>query len=211
MPFVPAANTASIDVVYSLDGQRVENTLYALRNTAWTPAQIQQLAQNVTSWAANELLPQLASSITLLRVETRDISVQNGALGIFVADVGTIGGVADESEPNNVAACVSFRTGIAGRSFRGRNYVAAIPDNAVNTNTLTNAFATAILAAYGELNATWLALTSSVHVVLSRFSGVDANGDPIPRAVGLTTPVTAYQFTDLIVDSQRGRLPGRGS
>jgi len=48
-------------------------------------------------------------------------------------------------------------------------------------------------------------------VVVSRFSGVDPDtGKPIPREAGVATPVLAPLVTDLTVDSQRRRLPGRG-
>ena len=47
-------------------------------------------------------------------------------------------------------------------------------------------------------------------VVASRFSGVDAEGDPIPRAAGITTPITTVLIVDNLVDSQRRRLSGRG-
>jgi hypothetical protein len=47
-------------------------------------------------------------------------------------------------------------------------------------------------------------------VVVSRFSGVDVNGDPIPRAAGVVNIITAVLAVDNTVDSQRRRLPHRG-
>jgi hypothetical protein len=47
-------------------------------------------------------------------------------------------------------------------------------------------------------------------VVVSRFSGVDAEGHPIPRAAGVVNIITAVLAVDNTVDSQRRRLPHRG-
>jgi hypothetical protein len=76
-------------------------------------------------------------------------------------------------------------------------------------NQIDSATAAAFVDAYSllldfgqDIGASW--------VVVSRFSGVDANGDPIPRAAGVTTPITSVLVVDNIVDSQRRRLPGRG-
>jgi len=47
-------------------------------------------------------------------------------------------------------------------------------------------------------------------VVVSRFSGVDADGHPIPRTTGVSTLVASVAIVDPVIDSQRRRLPGRG-
>jgi hypothetical protein len=48
-------------------------------------------------------------------------------------------------------------------------------------------------------------------VIASRFSGVDPDtGKPIPRTAGVTTNVITVVAADLVIDSQRRRLPGRG-
>jgi hypothetical protein len=46
---------------------------------------------------------------------------------------------------------------------------------------------------------------------VSRFSGVDEDGRPIPRVAGISTVVLSYGVTDNNLDSQRRRLAGRGA
>jgi hypothetical protein len=69
----------------------------------------------------------------------------------------------------------------------------------------------------GDILAAYVALVAAVepdgwdHVVVSRFSGVDEDGRPIPRVAGVSTVVLSYGVTDNNLDSQRRRLAGRGA
>jgi hypothetical protein len=47
-------------------------------------------------------------------------------------------------------------------------------------------------------------------VVVSRFSGVDSAGKPIPKTNGSVAFITGFGTFDAVLDSQRRRLPGRG-
>jgi len=111
--------------------------------------------------------------------------------------------------PNNVAVTVSFRTGLSGRFARGRNYVSGLSEDAVVLNTVDSAVLADIQAGYEALQDV-ASDNTSTWVVVSRFSGVDGDGVPIPRVEGVTTPITAVIIVDSIIDSQRRRLPGRG-
>jgi hypothetical protein len=46
---------------------------------------------------------------------------------------------------------------------------------------------------------------------MSRYSGVDEDGRPIPRVAGETADILSVLVVDATVDSQRRRLPGRGN
>jgi hypothetical protein len=111
--------------------------------------------------------------------------------------------------PANVSLAVSFRTAGRGRSSRGRNYFVGFVDDQVTGNVVNNSDAVDIRNAYAALIAA--AATANVSwVVVSRFSGVDADGKPIPRAAGVTSLINAVSLVDNDVDSQRRRLNGRG-
>lgn len=209
MAFVPSATEVRVQLEGKIDGQQTVNDLYFSLPGGYILSDIQSLATNLQSWFDLTFATPLSQDWSAQTVRARALNVPNG----FVVDVGAvqIGGDSGEAAPNNVAATISFRTGIAGRSFRGRNYIPAIPNHFITLNTIDTAWTNAMLAAYNLLLPGGGALPGGwIWGVLSQFSGVDAFGKPIPRTAGLFTPITNFLFVDQTVDSMRNRLPGRG-
>lgn len=208
MAFIPVPEVTEAILHFSLDGQLVENTLYFVGAGDDTIG-ANSVAGQISAWAAAQLLPLLCDDIVLDFVQANNLTTSSSATS--VAPSGESGSIVEEPVPNNVCACVSFRTGIRGRSFRGRNYVAAIPNSEVTLNTMSSTLVTNLTNAYNELLPAGGALDGLTWVVVSRFSGVDGvTGKPIPRTTGIFTLVESVLMVDAIVDSQRRRLPGRG-
>lgn len=209
MPYVPVANTVMVEIIYQWDAQTVENTLYFEMGDAPDVGQINDLLENVAGWWTNSLADQICNTIEMVEVRGTDLTTQTGPVASFVTGLPLLGGNPGEPLPANCAACVSFKTNVRGRAFRGRNYVPGLPSDEVASNHLSSGWMSATLGAYNDLPAS-VALSGFTHVVVSRYSGstiVDGKKVPTPRAAGITTPVTAYSFADDVVDSQRGRLP----
>jgi hypothetical protein len=102
-----------------------------------------------------------------------------------------------------VTFCLSLRTEASGRSFRGRKYVAGVPQTKVAGNQIVSAWAGDILTAMNDL----IAVLSALNQVLTVVSRV---ADGIDRITAVTTAVANVTYTDLNIDSQRRRLTGRG-
>lgn len=212
MAFVPVADTAHVLIRGSDVGNAAYNDLYFTQAGGWSPLNLTDVATAIRDWWEASVLPSLSDQYTLIDVVATDISTQFG----FQATVssGGVGGVATEQAPNAIAACISFRTGIRGRSFRGRNYIPAIPNAAIDVNILDAGFLTVMQTSYAELLPGGGIFPGGVPlwVVVSRFSGVDpVTHDPIPRVAGITTQIVSVGFSDNIVDSMDTRKPGRGS
>jgi len=204
MAFVPADRTAALDVIYELDGQIVENTLYYQKETTPDATDLAALVEVVTAYIKDVIIPFLDSAISLVRVVGTLIDVIEGLSYTSTTGLPASGDQTGAVLPNNVAFCISFRTSLSGRSGRGRNYVAGISSDDVVANTFDSAWATNLVAAYAGLQGVagddgW------VQVVVSR------SHDGAPRVAALVSPVTSTLSTDRTVDSQRRRLPGRGS
>lgn len=209
MPFVPVPNVLQVDVIYLLDSQRVENTLYFENADGWDLTSIAEFTATLRTYIAEELMPLLATAIQLIEIVTRLLDTASSIGFSLPVTPPVTGGESDEPTPSNVSYTVSFRTGLTGRSFRGRNYVAGLPNGKVAGNTIDSGFRTGLLAYYTGLRT--LAVDNGViWVVVSRYSGVGPGGVPIPRVTGVTTPIIAVGTFDNTVDSQRRRLPGRG-
>lgn len=215
MPFVPVPDTVAIDVVYDWDGQIVENTLY-YRKTAPTEAEVISLVETVTAYIKTEIMPLLTELISLVRVvgtllDAIDAFTYTSATGL--PEAGAILAATAKSFPGNVTMAVSFRTSVAGRSGRGRNYVPGLVDLRDGNSLLDDTYSLQVVEAWQGLR-----LVASTddweQVVVSRFSGstiVDGKKVPTPRAEGIARPVITTLLTDRTLDSQRRRLPGRGS
>lgn len=211
MPFVPVLNTALIEVRMGLDGQKVENTLYVEQDIPWTSELLNVAATTTIDWWIANYAPIVSDLVDLREVTVTDLtSATSGQVSVPAVDAS--GGFAGGSAPSNVSFCVSFRTALRGRAFRGRNYIVGVPlAQLVGVNNVLSVYANNAGAAYAQFGEDMLA--NDFHwVVVSRFSGVDPEtGNPIPRVAGVTTPVISVVTVDTTLDSQRRRLPGRGT
>lgn len=203
MPFVPVLNVFKADMRFLVTGQECQMSQYIADTTDTPGAEDLAISQVQSLWGDLRLI--FSPDVALTEIVLTDLSTQNApgrSLAISPAEGGT-NVSAGEALPNNVSLCVSFRTNLRGRSFRGRNYLPPLPEQLVDGNTVLPATVAAIVDAYEAFLAgvTGVGLT---WVVVSRFS----NG--APRVTGLATEVTSVIVTDPTVDSQRRRLPGRG-
>lgn len=211
MPFIPVANTVEVELRMTLDDQKIENTLYFESANAPVFADMALLASNIVIWWDTSIAPLLPVDVVLREVVVTDLTSATGPQYSSALDGSNAGTLGQPALPNNVTLAVSFRTALRGRSFRGRNYVPALTEGQVVNNTVnssvlldyTNAY-NAIITEVAPSDGPW------TWVIVSRYSGVDSEGKPIPRVAGVTTPVQAAVIVDATIDSMRRRLPGRG-
>jgi len=206
MTFIPVENCAHVLIQGSLFGQQVDNDLYFRHTTGPIAASdLVTLATDIGSWWTTTIVPLLNEQYTAIFARARDLTTQFG----FSSEVSlgaTAGGVTGESAPNNCTMAVSFRTAFVGRSNRGRNYVPVLTNSQVTDNTIDAGFATDIVNGYALLIAGGGATPAGwTWVVVSRFNA------GLPRVAGVFNEIFTVLTTDLIVDSQRRRLPGRGA
>lgn len=205
MPFIPVPDCVHAKIEGQVDGQTTLNNIY-FRSTigARSAADVLALANAISDWYSGSVVPLLNIAYLGRRVSVRGLT---NALG-FTAEVsmlGDDGAITGEALPNNCSMAVSFRTGLAGRSNHGRNYVPVMSDSEVNGNVIDTGFATSIVDAYSELIFPSTAIPDGwIWVVVSRFVGGE------PRTEGVFQEIMSVQVSDLIVDSMRSRLPGRG-
>lgn len=211
MPFVPVANTALVETRMTLDSQQVENTLWVEFPAAPSAADLLTLANDIDSWWEGSYAPLVSDGVQLREVVVTDMTTASSGQVSVAPAVAAFGGQSSPDLPSNASLTVSFRTALRGRSFRGRNYLVGLTEDTNTGNIVNSPFIALVIAAYEELLSGGGALSAGEWVVASRFSGVDVNGNPIPRAAGVTTPIISVVVVDNVIDSQRRRLPGRGN
>lgn len=211
MPFIAVPSTAEVELIQVLDGQQIENTLYVAQSTAWDGPALNQLCDVVADWWTTNMAPLVSDQVTLITVEATSLESATAPVGANTTGTPSVG-LGGPPVPNNCALAVSFRTALRGRSFRGRNFVAGLVEADVNRSHVDATLVGQIQDAYNAfLTAVSDAPVGGTWVVVSRFSGVDSSGHPIPRGTGIATPVTSALVVDDVIDSQRRRLPGRGN
>jgi hypothetical protein len=204
MPFIPVENTAMVEIRGLIAGQKVENTLYFEKSSAYSTADLEGIGDVIITWWQDNMAPITSSQYELREVYITDLSTDTSAAVSRVPADATFGAVGGEILPLNVSFSISFRTAFRGRSFRGRNYFCGFVLDQVDSNTVNATQVLAIRNAYfallgvaSDFGVTW--------VVVSR------HHNKAPRATGVTAPVLAVVAADNIVDSQRRRLPSRGT
>lgn len=206
MAFIPVPDVAQAQIFGRLDGQVMINDLYfATESPPITLGQLDSLALSLADWFTSTVLTFLSASYSFERVHVRDLTTQAGFISENTNGAGP-GGAGGAFVPNNVAPCISFRSSVAGRSGRGRNYIPGTPQSVVSGNNMTSGFMADMVAAYQQLLPSGgLHPDGWLWVVVSRFT-LGA-----PRPAGVANAVLSVLFTDTVVDSQRRRLPGRGA
>lgn len=203
MAFIPAPNTVMVELVYSSQGQITENTLYFYSGIQPTLQLMADLADIMADWWYNNMRPLVCNTTLLTAIKVTDLE-QQYAPGIEVpVNPPTPGALNLNQLPNNATFAVTFLTELRGRSFRGRNYINGLSEEDVQNNRVTIGWAGNVVNAYLAIIPA-LAETEWEWVVLSRYSGNQ------PRDIGVVTNVTGVKYADLVIDSQRRRLPGRG-
>ena len=204
MAFIPAPNTAMVEILYTQDNQMLENTLYFEGVAPWTELTLTQLATAINGWWVDEMQALTSNTVTLRGTKATSLESETAPSVEVPPAVTTTGSSAEQPLPNNVTIAIKFGSASRGRSGRGRNYIVGLTENVVAGNQLDAAVADLYLAAYGALSDITVP-NDAQQVIVSRFT------DNAPRVTALTSPVTSRTFADLIVDSQRRRLPGRGT
>lgn len=102
---------------------------------------------------------------------------------------------------NNVALCLTLRTALPGRSYRGRIFVPGMPSNHVVGNYADGSYVASVVSAFnGFFSLTLADKTIPLCVYSRRHNGAW-------RTSGVLTPVTQLSARDNRLDTMRRRLP----
>jgi hypothetical protein len=207
MTFVPCYDTAQVELRYTYTSQKVENTLTFLHDGAFDLDDLQALAGYFDSWWYSGLRAYQVVGTYLSEIFVRGLNEESDisySSSTYSGQQGTASGTA---LPGNVTFCVSFRTGLPGRSYRGRNYTVGLSVNYLyGPNAVSSTYRNAIVSLYSNLRHSAGYVPSDwTWVVASRYH----NG--VPRAAGVMVEITTVLAVNDYLDSMRRRLTGRGT
>jgi hypothetical protein len=204
IPFIPTIAGTKSTLNFTYNGSNVQMVLNFKWGAPATSTDRGNLNTALHTFWTNQLKPNIGDNLGLILIDTVNLdsaSAPGTQLSLGSPEYGTIAG---EDEPANAALVVTHRTGLRGRSYRGRTYVGGLHHYATNSVTSQDASnVTGIVSAFSWL-LTAANTANAVWSVLSKFSNLAA------RAQGVMTPITGLS-ADTFYDSQRRRLFGRGA
>lgn len=199
MPFIPLPDTVGIRAVFAQYGQTFTNNYYYVGDAPWSVADMTTLLTTLEGLYGASYNNAATPDTALVELVARDMSTEFGSIVSYPVNPAISGLVGGDAFPSNVALVVTLRTGLSGRSFRGRLYHGGIPVSVTTGNNVSPAYVTNVGTLYASLITPGSANNPTL-VVASRYT------NNLPRVTGLTTPVTAMQVNTQ-VDTQRRRLP----
>lgn len=204
MPFIPVPQCVELVANYIWDSQAVATVLHYQKPGVAAFADLLDLAENACADFETNIIPLMSPTVTLNSVKVIDLDTVISPTAESSFGLPANGGQSGASLPNNVACVVTKRTMFRGRSFRGRIYHFGIPETSVTGNLVSGTYVTSMLAGYNALKVITTTLGNWEMVVVSRYTNNN------PRESGIFSSVVSMD-SDGVVDSQRRRLPGRGS
>lgn len=197
--FIPFPSCCEANIQFALQGIPAEITL-GFRNTddeEYTASDLADLASVLQEYLVTPLAVLQTTAVNYVNIHMRALGSDSGAVDdLPLTNAGSASGA---GVTNQASLTVTFLTGIAGRSYRGRNYIGGLPNSQLgNLHTWGNTVLTAVLGVYEGMDE-HLAAASSSHVVLSRYL------DKVPRETGHAQDVIGYRPNSLVA-TQRRRL-----
>jgi len=193
------------NIIATYFGQQVETTLYFAADGGFISGDIQALADLLAGWVGATWAGEFSQDYTPYLVTVRDLGTTEGELGsatiIVTAEQDDHAGL-----PGNVSLAIARKTGLSGRTNRGRIFLVGLAENDAVGNTVDTTFAN---TKRDQLNG----LTSVLAAAESPFFQVVVSRKPTtPGGThGKYTSISEWVVVDYNLDSQRRRLNGRGS
>lgn len=199
-------NAVKVAMRYSQSGLEAYNILNVLCPAPATAANLVSIAGVFQSWWNTTLRPLTIGPANWLGADLTALDSPGSPFLAYNNSGITGGSNGSSTPPPQVTVAISLRTGLSGRSYRGRIYFIGISAADIGpTGLLQVSKATQLANAYNTLRTSLITAGFQLAVV-SLYSGKDSAGRKIPRAVGIATPVTAV-VCGLRCDTQRRRLP----
>jgi len=203
MAFQSVPDCVSATFVFNEASTEIVNRLTFAKAGGYDQSAVDDLCAALDQYWATYWRPLQTAALSYINAVVKGLENQIDFFSVNNANTGP-GTRSGTQLPNNVTWAIRFTTGAIGRSARGRMYVCGLVAGDVNeaTNSVTTTAANNWLAALETHLGTAVGGLGWQHVIVSRFH------DNAERATGVYRQVTGYGYHDLVLDSQRGRLPG---
>ena len=167
---------------------------------AWNTDAVQDLFSLLVAWWNTHMKPNVTAQVQLNRIRGRVLTTATSGIDERVLATPLVGTLTGQAMPANVAFSLKKNTGLAGRSNRGRIYQFGFNEADVDGNNLGAGRAGAYVNAWTEALLMVGDPGTYGMVVASRYN------NNAPRVTGVATDVLSISYSDLRIDTHRGRL-----
>jgi len=203
MAFQQVEDCYRISMLFDWSGQTCVNVYHVMSETPLSTEFMVDLCDVFIGWWDDNLKAEVSSNVSLEKVTAQYLNAETDPLIEQTSGLPLQATSSAASAPNNCTFAVQWRTALSGRSYRGRTFHIGLTTTKYSANLLTVPNQSTFVAAYGAL-ITAVDNAGYTLVVVSRYH----NGTQRPS--GVFTAITSC-YVDRTLDSQRRRLPGRGS
>lgn len=204
-PFIPVANCASIELIYSTGGLVFENVLHIQKGSDYSLADLQAVRTIVDNWDNTTWKAYRGGAYSLTRIKTKALHSASAPFEEYQLATPRTGTDAAATLPPHNTWCVKLASNLAGRSYRGRLYTVGMTTGMLLTGSVqvNTTYANGVVTALNTLKTN---LNTGGHTLVV----VSYRADKAWRAAGVATAISTITYADLNIDSQRRRLAGRG-
>lgn len=204
MPFVPAPNVVELQFRCTFDGEQTMNRVHVHVGGPPTQAICQALATAGLTWWTGNVTAITGATLALREVYCKGVDNLNSFEATASPPAPVPGTQVGDTLPNNCSLAVSLRSGLTGRSARGRWFWQGLTEAQVTASRVIAGTVASIDAAITNLRSAIVTLGHELIIVSYRANGIPRPGGPVYFSVINVIVV------DSVIDSQRRRLPGRG-
>jgi len=148
MAFIPTPEGIKVAVNYLLFGVPCANILTFNNNAPINILDVENYAVGVLSLWENSVMPLLSVDLSLIDCTATGMNSQSAYQFVAEPSGSVVGGVSGASSPGNVALCVTLRTGLIGRSQKGRIFLPGIPESSTTGNQFNGTPLNALTAVF---------------------------------------------------------------
>lgn len=196
MPPPNNPNVAKVALVFTHDVRTFVNTYHVASPSEITSGDLTNIAQAFEAWWTATGNDRVTVATALRQIQVRKLDPSDPLALDYGIDPPIAGQFGGEPLPGNVSVTQSWRSGLAGKKYRGRTYVPGLGEGQVDA---TDRIGSADVVGLGNAAMQLIIDIAALGLGLVIFHRADNSITPIISVI-----------IEALVDSQRRRLPARG-
>lgn len=210
MPTIPIPNGVMVELIYSYNGQRIENVYHATKGSPANVADLNALVTLFRTWENGTAKARRSVACSLVQIDATALDGP-GAPVVTVPILPAIAGThASSAAPCYTTIAIKHTSGLGGRSFRGRTYWIGVGQAWLGGGDLIAQSEADLVAGYYNTLRTQLLAGGWTFCIASKYSGVvivNGRRRAVPRAQGILTPVLASTCERGLDTNRHRKLP----
>lgn len=203
MAFIPMPECAMFEVFLTANGQSMENVYHLQWDAPFDEAALLDAIGTIQAWLSLSWAPIVGAGISCVGIKGTALDDDSAVTATATLGEPITGELAEQLIPMSSNAVISWRTGLRGRSYRGRTYHVGITEPQQEAGELTTTALASITTCYQAFR-TAIGATPYSHVIVSRYH------NKVARTTGVANLVSGMVVRGAL-RSQRRRNVGIGA